>query len=181
MLTRKIAEQLKDGSGIIWGIDSSPAMIETAKHHVSDGPISHRRHGYSVIDATKLFDYLQCTDLTALDRHELGIVDSLQLVEERYTKIFSNAALHWSVLIVPPSPRMHSPSRANWAPQGSTQSLHPRKRIQGHLFSPHSWRPPSLRNGRPRQRFRTTHRSLIRHSASGRHRRCACSGSLVLR
>lgn len=104
MLTRKIAEQLKDGTGIIWGIDSSPAMIETARHHVSDGPVSHHRHGYSVIDATKLFDYLQCTDLTALNRHELGIVDSLQPVEERYTKIFSNAALHWFVPAVPPLP-----------------------------------------------------------------------------
>lgn len=95
VLTRRIAEQLKDGTGIIWGIDSSPAMIEAAEQHAPDGPIYHRRHGYSVMDATKLFDYLQCTGLTALGRQELGIVDSLQPVEDRYTKIFSNAALHW--------------------------------------------------------------------------------------
>ena len=95
VLTRKIAEQLGDGTGIIWGIDSSPAMIEAANQHAPGGPISCCRHGYSVMDATKLLEYLQRTELTALDRREVEIIDSLQPIRVCYTKIFSNAAFHW--------------------------------------------------------------------------------------
>ena len=127
VLTRKIAEQLKDGTGIIWGIDSSPAMIETANHHVPDVAISNRRHGYSVMDATKLFDYLQGTDLSVLDRQKLGIDDSSQLIDDRYTKIFSNAALHWSVL------PLRSPSL-------------PHTRQWAHLLHPNSQQDPKKPN-----------------------------------
>lgn len=106
-------------------------MIEAASHHLPDGPISHRRHGYSVMDATKLFDYLQCTDLTALDRHELGIADSLQPVEGRYTKILSNAALHWSVPTPShpfPYPTSHlSPILFSNVPPGSSATPQPAK------------------------------------------------------
>ncbi|ETS82020.1 hypothetical protein PFICI_07022 [Pestalotiopsis fici W106-1] len=70
----QIADVLSKGSGRIHGTDSSPSMIESSKKAAAEA--QNDRCSFEVIDA-------------------LEIVNTPSLQQSSYSKVFSNAAMHW--------------------------------------------------------------------------------------
>lgn len=95
IITRRIAEQLTDG--YILGIDSSPAMIAAAVVHFGNTPFAQLR--YKEFDASTLFEEVERQERATEQRALMGVIENeiLDLTPGAYTKIFSNAALHWYV------------------------------------------------------------------------------------
>ena len=96
ILTQRIAELLTDGA--IYGIDASPAMIEAAKspEKFKDTPRSQLK--YDVLDATKLLESMTTHTHAELTKDQLADCienEVLDVMPGTYSKVFSNAALHW--------------------------------------------------------------------------------------
>ena len=81
ILTQRIAEQLTNGQ--ILGVDASEKMIEAADALAKSKDTSAAQLQYAVLNCATLFD--------VVGNKELGMAPGA------YTKIFSNAALHWYV------------------------------------------------------------------------------------
>lgn len=94
-ITQRIAEQLTDG--YILGIDSSPAMIAAAVVQFGNTPFAQLR--YKDFDASTLFEEVERQERAVEQRALMGAIETeiLDLTPGAYTKIFSNAALHWYV------------------------------------------------------------------------------------
>ncbi|KAK0118098.1 hypothetical protein ONS95_012403 [Cadophora gregata] len=72
----QLAQTLAKGKGKIHGVDASPAMIASAQKAAAADPAASKTCSFEVIDAT-----------------QLSTNPSLQ--QEKYDKVFSNAAMHW--------------------------------------------------------------------------------------
>ncbi|SPO07695.1 uncharacterized protein DNG_10390 [Cephalotrichum gorgonifer] len=72
VLDAQFADILSQGSGSLHGVDSSPKMIQAAKVAVGDA-------------GNCMFEVIDCTELASVP----GLQDG------HFTKVFSNAAMHW--------------------------------------------------------------------------------------
>lgn len=96
VLNIQIAKTLATGTGRIHGVDSSAAMIETAKREAEKEGVAGICT-FEVLDAT-------------------AVINSASLARGTYDKVFSNAAMH--VCILRPTP-LYRP-RLNWRPTANT-------------------------------------------------------------